>query len=135
MNHKKILKSIGYDFGKSFDSKMYCSEIQWKDVFEIMDKVQSLNKYSIIDGIIESRQHNAKIEAKEVTRQFKADLKSLLIKYKAEINLEEQHPGISYERGLDDIVIDIDAVYDNDHNCLVEATEINLGRNVDSDSL
>lgn len=105
------------------------------EIIEEQVKLQSLNNTNVIDGIIESRQPNVKIEATEVTRQFKADLKSLLTKYKAEITLEEQHPGISYERGLDDIVIDTSAVYDNDHNCLVEATEINLGRNVDVDSL
>jgi len=69
------------------------------------------------------------IQAKDIAIQFKKDLDELLRKYDAEIGVEERGT-IHYERGLEDIIVYIQAKYDKDGNCIAEWAEVNLGRNI-----
>tara|TARA_Y100000758_G_C16050054_1_gene421269 strand:+ start:731 stop:955 length:225 start_codon:yes stop_codon:yes gene_type:complete len=65
-------------------------------------------------------------EAKEVARQFEEDLKALLKKHKATIELEDLPTKHAYSVPEKTIKVYIDAVY-KDGDCLAEFAEIDLG--------
>ena len=65
-------------------------------------------------------------EAKEVAREFEEDLKSLLKKHNATIELEDLPTKYAYSVPDKTIKVYIDAVY-KDGDCLAEFTEIDLG--------
>ena len=71
-------------------------------------------------------------EAKEVARQFEEELKALLKKHKATIELEDLSTKYAYSVPDKTIKVYIDAVY-KDGDCLAEFTEIDLGRYIPSD--
>lgn len=63
----------------------------------------------------------------EVIRVFKADLQALLDKYGAELEAKDCWQG--YPECGEDVRMEvtIPAMYDADHNCIRESTEIDLG--------
>ena len=71
-------------------------------------------------------------KAKEVARQFEKDLKALLKKHSATIELEDLPTKYAYSVPDKTIKVYIDAVYKNG-DCLVEFTEIDLGNYIPPD--
>ena len=65
-------------------------------------------------------------EAKEVARQFEEDLKALLKKHKATIEIEDLPTKYAYSVPEKTIKVYIDAVH-KDGDCLAEFAEIDLG--------
>lgn len=92
----------------SKDHRSGCSAISVHGIgYVANDILAALNKVASSQPIIESRQPESFIEANERARQFKADLKSLLIKHGAYMELEEnESTRFAYQKGDDDIVID-----------------------------
>jgi hypothetical protein len=70
--------------------------------------------------------------AKEIEASFRADLKALLTKYKAEITTEDHYNGYA-ECGEDiRMTVNIGSVYAKDNcECIQEYTEFDLGRWID----
>ena len=63
----------------------------------------------------------------QVEQAFRADLQALLDKYGAELSAEDHWTGYA-ECGADvRMTVDVPAIYDADHNCAREYTEIDLG--------
>ena len=71
-------------------------------------------------------------EAKEVARQFEEELKALLKKHNATIELEYLPTKYAYSVPERTIKVYIDAVY-KDGDCLAEFCEIDLGRYIHPD--
>jgi len=70
-----------------------------------------------------------KMQTKEqVAQAFKAELQALLDKYGAELEAKDHYQG--YPEWGEDVrmTVNVPAIYDADHNCLREYTEIDLGR-------
>ena len=66
----------------------------------------------------------------EITAEFTAELQALLNKYKATLSADDHYPGYA-ECGEDiRMTVEISSVYDADHNCVQEWTDINLGRHI-----
>jgi hypothetical protein len=65
--------------------------------------------------------------SQERQKEFESDLKELLKKYDAEIELQEVNSH-NYMRGEDRMIAYLKSKYDNEGNCIEEWTEINLGR-------
>jgi hypothetical protein len=65
--------------------------------------------------------------ADQVTQAFKAELQALLDKYGAELSARDTWEG--YPECGEDVrmQVNVPAIYDADHNCLREYTEIDLG--------
>lgn len=65
--------------------------------------------------------------ADQITQAFKAELQALLDKYGAELSARDTWQG--YPECGEDVrmLVDVPAIYDSDHNCLREYTEIDLG--------
>lgn len=63
----------------------------------------------------------------QVARAFKSELQALLDKYGAELSARDQWEG--YPECGEDVrmQVAVPAIYDADHNCLREYTEIDLG--------
>jgi hypothetical protein len=70
--------------------------------------------------------------ADQITQAFKAELQALLDKYGAELSARDTWEG--YPECGEDVRmhVDVPAIYDADHNCLREYTEIDLGSWVQS---
>ena len=70
--------------------------------------------------------------ADQITQAFKAELQALLDKYGAELSARDTWEG--YPECGEDVrmQVDVPAIYDADHNCLREYTEIDLGSWVSS---
>lgn len=68
----------------------------------------------------------------QVAAEFKADLHGLFDKWGAELVAEDHWSGYA-ECGEDvRMTVTVPAIYDTDHNCLREFTEIDLGSYVDA---
>ena len=65
--------------------------------------------------------------ADQITQAFKSELQALLDKYGAELSARDMWEG--YPECGEDVrmLVDVPAIYDADHNCLREYTEIDLG--------
>lgn len=65
--------------------------------------------------------------ADQITQAFKSELQALLDKYGAELSARDKWEG--YPECGEDVrmQVDVPAIYDADHNCLREHTEIDLG--------
>ncbi len=72
------------------------------------------------------------ITKEEVTKNFKKDLKDLLVKYNADITAKDHYMG--YPECGEDIkmIVDIPGIW-KDSNQVQEWTEIDLGRYLDKD--
>lgn len=66
--------------------------------------------------------------AEEVAQAFEADLKALLGKYNAELGVKWY---MGHGRGRARITARIAAIYDTDHNCLQEHSEVDLETRID----
>ena len=63
----------------------------------------------------------------QVEQAFRADLQALLDKYGAELSAKDHWTGYA-ECGEDvRMTVEVPAIYDADHNCAREYTEIELG--------
>lgn len=62
----------------------------------------------------------------QIEAEFRADLKALLTKYKAEINLEDA--GRYSYAACEEMVVSFDAEYDGNGNTLTEYGSFSLGR-------
>jgi hypothetical protein len=63
----------------------------------------------------------------QIAIEFKAEFKALLKKYNAEMNVEEEETYGAYVRGAFNMVVNIPAEYNKDHDCVSEWAEVNLG--------
>lgn len=64
----------------------------------------------------------------QVAQAFKTELQALLDRYGADLEAEDQWQGYA-ECGEDvRMTVNVPAIYDADHNCVREYTEIDLGR-------
>jgi hypothetical protein len=69
----------------------------------------------------------ALVTIKEIEDKFKEELKALLKKYNAVLQAQDHFQGYA-ECGEDvRMTIDIESIYDNDHNLVFEGGEIDLG--------
>lgn len=65
--------------------------------------------------------------AEQTTKEFREDLQNLLNKYGAELEASDHWTGYS-ECGQDiRMIVTIEAIYDENNNCVQEWTEIDLG--------
>ena len=72
------------------------------------------------------------LTSKQVAQQFKTELKALLAKYNAELESDDHWRGYA-ECGSDvRMTVFVPAIYDDEHDCLREYTEIDLGRCLDA---
>lgn len=64
----------------------------------------------------------------QIEQAFRAELQALLDKYGAELEAKDHFQGYA-ECGEDvRMTVDVPALYDHNHNCVREYTEIDLGR-------
>ena len=77
---------------------------------------------------VEPEEQSGKVKpAEQVAAEFKADLQTLLDKFCAELTAKDHWRG--YQECGEDVrmTVTVPAIYDADHNCLREFTEIDLG--------
>lgn len=67
------------------------------------------------------------MKADQIKRRFMAELQHLLVKWGAELEAKDHWEG--YPECGEDVrmTVTVPAIYDADHNCLREFTEIDLG--------
>lgn len=72
------------------------------------------------------------VTTEQVTRRFRAELQYLLDKWGAELSAKDHWDG--YPECGEDVrmTVTVPGIYDTEHNCLREFTEIDLGSYVDA---